>query len=206
VRRLFSSLRVRLLLLVLLAFLPSLILTLHTAAEQRRLAEVQVRQTALRVVRLATSNQDQLVEGARQLLVALAALPSVRGRDVHGCSTFFATLLEQYPLYANLWAATAEDGRVFCSGIPFDGPISVVEAPYFSQTIQARTFMGGEYTREPITGAPVMPFGYPVAAGWEQPMAVVFAGGERAGGSADSGDGVSGARFGWWVGADRCGW
>ncbi|MDX9833139.1 MAG: hypothetical protein RBU35_22915, partial [Anaerolineae bacterium] len=63
-----SSLRVRLLLLVILASVPGLILTVYSAAEQRRSAEEEVMETALRLVRLATSNQDQLVEGARQLL------------------------------------------------------------------------------------------------------------------------------------------
>ncbi len=175
-RRLFASLRVRLLLLVVLAFLPSLILTLYTAAEQRQRAEVEVQQTALRLVRLATSNQNQLVEGARQLLVALGALPAVRNCEARNCTTFFATLLEQYPLYANLWAVDTEEGNVFCSAIPFDGPLNVADDPYYRQTIQARGFTGGEYTREPVSGAAVMPFGYPVPAGWESPLAAVFAG------------------------------
>lgn len=176
VRRFFASLRVRLLLLVILAFLPSLTLTLYSAAEQRARAEVEARQTALRLVRLATSNQDQLAEGARQLLVALAALPTVQSRHQRGCSSFFQTLLQQYPLYANLWAADARTGDIFCSGLPFAGTINISGAPYMRQTIEARGFTGGEYTEEPISGQPVLPFGCPVPVDWEQPLAVVFAG------------------------------
>jgi signal transduction histidine kinase len=173
-----SSLRVRLLLLVILASVPGLILTVYSAAEQRRSAEEEVMETALRLVRLATSNQDQLVEGARQLLVALAALPAVRNQDSRTCNSFLETLLEQYPLYANIWVVDTmeEPGEVFCSGLPFNGQVNVAGAPYLLQTLEARDFTGGEYTQEPIEGTAVLPFGYPVPAGWDQPLAVVFAG------------------------------
>ncbi len=174
----FSSLRVRLLLLVILASVPGLILTVYSAAEQRQNAEQEVMQTALRLVRLATSNQDQLVEGARQLLVALAALPAVRNQDSRTCNSFLETLLEQYPLYANIWVVDTmeEPGEVFCSGLPFSGQVNVAGAPYLLQTLEARDFTGGEYTQEPIEGSAVLPFGYPVPPGWDQPLAVVFAG------------------------------
>lgn len=173
-----SSLRVRLLLLVILASVPGLILTVYSAAEQRRSAEEEVMETALRLVRLATSNQDQLVEGARQLLVALAALPAVRNQDSHTCNSFLETLLEQYPLYANIWVVDTmeEPGEVFCSGLPFSGQVNVAGAPYLLQTLEARDFTGGEYTQEPIEGSAVLPFGYPVPPGWDQPLGVVFAG------------------------------
>ena len=173
-----SSLRVRLLLLVILASVPGLILTVYSAAEQRRSAEEEVMETALRLVRLATSNQDQLVEGARQLLVALAALPSVQNKNSRTCNSFLETLLEQYPLYANIWAVDAlrEPGEVFCSGLPFTGRVNVAGAPYLLQTLEALDFTGGEYTQEPVEGSAVLPFGYPVPPGYDRPLAVVFAG------------------------------
>ena len=100
----FSSLRVRLLLLVLLAVVPALGLILYTASEQRRLAAGEVQEQALRLAWIAATDQGQLTEGARQLLIALAQLPAVRGRDPAACSSLFAELLKQYPRYANLAA------------------------------------------------------------------------------------------------------
>lgn len=177
-RKRFVSLRARLLLLVILASVPGLILTVYSAAEQRRHAEEEVIQTALRLVRLATSNQEQLLEGARQLLVALAALPAVQHQDSRGCNSFLEALLAQYPLYANIWVVDAldEPGEIFCSGIPFTGQVNVATAPYYLQTLQARYFTAGEYAQEPIAGSPVLPFGYPVPPEWDYPLAVVFVG------------------------------
>ncbi len=58
-----SSLRSRLLLLVLLALLPALVLILVTAWEQRQLAATEAQESALRVARAAASNMERLIEG-----------------------------------------------------------------------------------------------------------------------------------------------
>ena len=71
-----SSLRSRLLLLVLLALLPALVLILITAWEQRQLAAVDAQESALRLARVAASNQERLIEGARSLLIVLAQIPA----------------------------------------------------------------------------------------------------------------------------------
>ena len=93
----FSSLRARLLLLVLLAVVPALGLTLYTGLEQRRLAAVEAQEDALRVLNHSTMQQDLLIAGARQLLVTLAHLPQVRKRDSGGCSPIVAELLKEHP-------------------------------------------------------------------------------------------------------------
>jgi hypothetical protein len=54
----FASVRARLLLVVSSATLPAIVLMLYTAWEQRRLASDEVRDNALRLVRLAASNQE----------------------------------------------------------------------------------------------------------------------------------------------------
>lgn len=57
----FSSLRARLLLLVLLAVIPALGLILYTAAEQRRAAAGEAQANALRLARSVSSGQDDLI-------------------------------------------------------------------------------------------------------------------------------------------------
>ena len=74
----FSRLRYRLLLLVVLAVLPVLALIVSTAWEQRRLAADSAREDALRLARLASSNHERLIEGARPLLILLAPPPLLR--------------------------------------------------------------------------------------------------------------------------------
>src|SRR6266508_2994119 len=108
----FSSLRFRLLLLVLLAIIPALGLMLWNAAEQRRAAALEAEASALRLAQIASINQERVIEVARELLSAVAQLPQVRKRDSQGCSSLFANLLKQYRGYANLVAAEP-NGNVF---------------------------------------------------------------------------------------------
>ena len=103
-RSLFSSLRARLILLVVIAVMPVLGLTFYTAVEQRQLATVGVQETALRLARLTSTQQGQMILGARQLLTGLAQLREVRQDNSAICSSFFAVLLKAYPVYSNMGA------------------------------------------------------------------------------------------------------
>ena len=118
-----SGLRARLLLLVALAVGPLVGLVFFNAADQRRIASVQALDNALRLARLIASEQKQIIEGARQLLVSLSQLPPVRGHDSSACNTIFAELLKQYPQYATLGAVDAT-GNPFCSVSGFESVVS----------------------------------------------------------------------------------
>lgn len=86
----FSSLRSRLVLLVLLTTVPALGLMIWNAAEQRRTAALEAGASALRLAQLASNNQERVIEVAGELLSVVAQLPQVRKRDPQGCSALFA--------------------------------------------------------------------------------------------------------------------
>lgn len=71
----FASVRARLISLVFLCLLPALGLTLYTNLEQRRLEMAQARENVLRLTRITAAREERLIEGVRQLLIALARLP-----------------------------------------------------------------------------------------------------------------------------------
>ena len=77
-RELFASLRLRLGFLVALALIPTLVLLLYAAAEQRRHAVRDVQAQALRVAQLISSDQERRIDGTRYLLVALAHVSDLR--------------------------------------------------------------------------------------------------------------------------------
>lgn len=170
----FSPFRVRLLLLVLLAFLPATGLILYTAWEQRRQAALRVQESALWLAAVASSDHQRLVEGARQLLTGLARLPEVRRRESRACSVLFRDLLAQYRVYANLGAIDSR-GEVFCSGLPLSGPLSLADRLYFREAVRTGTFAVGEYQVGRITGPASVNFGQPVLDAEGRVQAVVFA-------------------------------
>ena len=80
-----SNLRVRLVLVVLLAIVPSLGLIYYNARSQRAEAIASARQDVERLARLMAAYNSRVIEGARQLLVTLAQLPDVRDGNSARC-------------------------------------------------------------------------------------------------------------------------
>jgi signal transduction histidine kinase len=169
----FASLRFRLLLLVLLAVIPALGLTLYTNIELRRLAAADVKEEALRLARIAASDQEDTVKDTRQLLFALAQLSEVRSTDPTACSALFE-LLNQYPQYV-LLGVVARDGDLSCSTLPISDPVNLADRSYFQRVLQMRDFAIGDYQNDPISGKATLDLGYPVLDEAGQVQAVLFA-------------------------------
>jgi len=170
-----SSLRVRLLLLVLVALIPARGLGIYMTWEMRQAARTEALQDAMRLARITSTAGERLIEGAHQILTVLARLPEVRRRDGAVCSKLFADLLKPYPHFSNLGAATP-NGHVFCSAVPFEGAANIADRTYFQRAVDRRGFAVGEYRIGQITGKAVINFGYPALDSAGQVEAIVFAG------------------------------
>ena len=170
----FASLRVRLLLLVLVAVLPVLGLMVYTNVELRRLAAADVEREALRLVRIAASDQRDMMKDTRQLLFALAQLPEVRDDNAEACSTLLARLLNQYPQYV-LLGVIAQDGTLLCSTpMPDDWP-DLNGRGSFRHFLDARSFAIGDHGDENLGGETTLDFGYPILLESGRVRAVLFA-------------------------------
>src|SRR3989337_541128 len=169
-----SSLRARLLLLVLLTALPVTLLWGFSALQIRQRALLDAESFVLQVARATLREYDALVEGARQLLPALAAADEVLTHDGESCSLAFAGLLAEYPQYAVLGAIGA-DGLVFCSALPFTPPIDASDRLYFRGAIASGGFAIGEFQIGRVTGIPTVNLGYPAIDETGRVVAVVLA-------------------------------
>lgn len=170
----FASLRVRLLLLVLLAVAPLLALVLYSASEYRQREKTKVLENALQLARLASSQQERFIEEGRHLLVGLAQLPELRRRNAVACSKLFADLLKRFPRYANL-GATDPNGDIFCSAVPLQRPLNINDRPGIKSAIQSRAFTVGTYQIGLIVGKPVLSLNYPVFDAAGRLQVVLFA-------------------------------
>lgn len=173
-RKLFASLRARLILLVLLAVIPALGLILYTGAEQRRLAAENTRADALSLARLLAADHARIIDETRQLLLTLTHLSEVRARDSQACNPIFAGLLDEYPQYTNLGAITI-NGDVFCSANTPTHPINLATRDYFQNAIKNRSFSIGRFQIDEITGLPTIHFGFPVLNSQGEIQSVVYA-------------------------------
>ena len=158
---LFARLRVRLLVLVLLAILPALGLVLFTGLEQREDARRDAEASARRVVKLAAASQKQHLEATRQLLGTLAQLPQVRPGRAEECQALFTNLLQLHPIYANLGALDAE-GKVFASALPARRGLELGDRAYFNLARDTGKFAVGEFQVGRISGVPTLSMAQPL--------------------------------------------
>lgn len=170
----FSSLRVRLLVLVLLAVIPALLLDSYAASERRRLATLEIQSSALRQARLVSTDHLRSFDGARQLLIALARLPEAHGGNLRACNRLFSDLLRLNPQYANLGVVDA-NGYVTCSGIETQEEYNLAADLFFSQATETREFAIGQHRIDPISTKASIYFGYPVLDVQDRIVSIVFA-------------------------------
>lgn len=174
-RNVFSSLRVRLLAIALLAVFPGLGLAVYSNWQlPRRAGSVEIDSAARAIALLAADNLERAVEESRQLLFLLGHLPEVRGSKPTACSALMASLLKQYPNYVN-FGAVKPDGKIWCSGLDLAESVAVVDRPWFERAKRDRTFSIGEYERELAANKAVLTFSYPLLDGKGEVKIILFA-------------------------------
>ncbi|MBV8093095.1 MAG: HAMP domain-containing protein, partial [Acetobacteraceae bacterium] len=157
--RLTPTLLERSLLVALVALLPAFCLSINSELNARANRQRLIGEEALRLVRLVTADQQQIIEGARQSLNALGIIAQAF-REPQACQHAMQELLRADPRYS-LSAITDLDGRVTCSSHPGAVGANVSDRPYFSLALQAAGFAIGEYSIGRITNARVLHFAQP---------------------------------------------
>ncbi|HWI57961.1 MAG TPA: cache domain-containing protein, partial [Bacillota bacterium] len=170
----FARVRVRLMALVLIAVLPALGLIFYTAYEQRRLGIEAASQEVQRLIRLAAQRQNELIEGARQLLVTLSHHQEIIELEPNHCEQLLTELLSIHQVYANFGIALP-DGRVIISAVPLTNEVHIDDRSYFKDAIERRTVAVGDYQIGRITGKPGLNIGCPILDFDGKVQAVIYA-------------------------------
>ena len=168
-----EKLRVRMLLLVLLAVVPALGLILYSGLEARYQEGARAQEQALQLVQRISYDREQAIKETRQLLITLAQLPAVRERDAEACSRILRGISRLHVRYANL-GAIRPDGSVFCSALPSTARPNARDSSWFQQVLRTRDFSVSQFHFGGITGRAVLTMAYPAIGGGEV-AAVVFA-------------------------------
>jgi len=167
----FSGLRLQLLILVLIAVVPTAGLGLYMSFSAEHKAASEVRQQTLDVVRLIATREHEQVTVIRELLSLLATTAAIG--SAMGCDALANNLIAQSPYYANMGAATP-NGDVYCSAVPLRGPVNVADRGWFKGAVAAQGFSAGDYQVGRITHKASQNFGYPIFDGSGKLQGVVY--------------------------------
>lgn len=161
--------------LVLVAAVPSVGLAIYGVLQAEHDAVDGARQELKSVALLAAANQQQVVEGVRQILSAVVSGPSVRRDDLLPlCLDFLRNMVAANPAYGNIGVADMK-GDVRCQGERSNTPFNVADRAYFKNSIETRQFSVGEYVLGRVTGKKLLAFGMPIVNDGGELHGVAFA-------------------------------
>jgi diguanylate cyclase (GGDEF)-like protein len=148
----------RLLSIVLLAAVPIGVLQAVSVHREQQEEQVGISRMAAGIASQVAAEQRRIAEGGRQLLTALAQLPSVRDRSDTQCNLIFRRLKAHFAIYTAIGVADAS-GRVWCSSA--QPGVNLSDRPYFHRAIAARRFTTGGYVLGRVSGRRTLNFSFP---------------------------------------------
>lgn len=168
-----ASLRCRLIVLVLMAVIPLAGLMFFTASAQKQRSVAAIEDHVLTMAELAASEEEQMLEGSRQLLVSLAYAFKEHWFTPSECSPYLLGLLSHFQRYEN-FGAVAIDGTLCCSAVPFKPGFDPRQQPWFRRVVATREFAISDYQPGVHADDPVVMLSYPAADTDGRLLGVVF--------------------------------
>jgi PAS domain S-box-containing protein len=169
--------RKKLLLLLVLIFLPAFGIIVFSGLKLRRDEIAKAQNNAVLLVQSLAAQQEQIATSTKVLLTVLAQSPAVQHLDASGCNQLFQELQDRFPLYSAVLAVATPDGNMFAASKPFaSGTINLSDRKHFKDAIRTLDFSVGEYMKGKITGIQTLNYTFPVLAANKKLIAIVIAG------------------------------
>jgi len=172
-KRVFKSLRSRLIALILAAMLPMLAIVWFIGMQMYHHAVDDVYLETKTLVQGISLQQEKHINAARQLLFALSASPSISERRPGFCSVFNEVLAQQ-PIFANA-GMTDVEGNAICMGAPKTHEGNFSDKLWFRQIRQGREeIVVGDYHLGVLIKEPVVIVAVPVKGRNGEHLAYLF--------------------------------
>ncbi|HWV55597.1 sensor histidine kinase [Pseudorhodoplanes sp.] len=143
------SLRYRLAILMLVALVPPLAITAYNTLRWQYFLERDSREEVLAAARLVAAELAQIVEGSRQLMIAMGRHPAVPD-NVAECVSYFKAVIAGLAIYREA-AVIDENGKFICSTIEIPPTLDVRDRLYFDGPIKTGELTIGTLVQGRVT-------------------------------------------------------
>jgi signal transduction histidine kinase len=154
------SLLSRLCVLLAVTLLPATLIQIYDEFELHLLRQIEIQNQALTLAKLVGEEQQQMVQGIRELLVAMAELPSIKAKDTEACNAYLITIGSRFPAFTT-FLVTDLNGVSFCDTNSDHRPINIAGRKYFATALKTGAFTVGEFSAGLSTGRRVIQFVLP---------------------------------------------
>ncbi|HSL41621.1 MAG TPA: ATP-binding protein [Desulforhopalus sp.] len=170
---LFGSIRASLMLLVVMAVLPTLGIMLFTGRELHQTLIRSAEQSALRQVQAMALHHERIVDQARLLLTTIAEAGEIRQLNSLASQALLKDIQSREAAYSAL-ALTDIDGRIVVA-VPSGSFADVGRRPFFQRALAEMQFSMGSYHYRPDEQQVVLDFAQPVTDPTGRPLGVLLA-------------------------------
>jgi signal transduction histidine kinase len=164
------GLRAALIVLVLIAIAPVFAIVAQASIAEQETRLERARAELASMVDLAAAHQEQLIDGARQVLAAIAYSPAVYGDDRTACAAYMQRLQTQYPLAYGTFGVLDASGNLTCRSGPPAATVNSSDRLFFRTAVATGRFAVGEQIVSRANGRPILAFGLPVYRGPDQQL------------------------------------
>jgi PAS domain S-box-containing protein len=170
------SLRSKLLLLLLLIFLPAFGIIVVSGLKQRRQEIAKAQEQALLLAQSLAAQQDQIAAATKVLLSTLAHAPAVRHLDASASNRLFTEIQHGLPFSYALVGAVTPAGELLAASKPFTANNKhLSDRKYVRDVVRTLDFSVGEYIFGRISRVESLNYSFPVFDDQHKLVAIVFA-------------------------------
>jgi hypothetical protein len=138
------SVRVRLMILAIIAIVPLLLERIHNEDFERNERIQAAYKQALDVARQGAAEQNQVIVSARAILQVVASARATFDASNDECNRFLATIAKPAPWIKTLSVANLQ-GRIICSSAPDPIGLDISERPHFFKAVASGDFVLSDY-------------------------------------------------------------
>jgi signal transduction histidine kinase len=168
------SLKTRLYLLVLAAFIPVAVMVFYLAQEYKTIEKDAILQRAMALARAVATEENQQLESTRDLLTALSAASLDSRNRQERLSVLFSDLLRQSAAYVD-FGVIGPDGRLLAGADPSLIGRDFSDRSWFSACLERKKLTIGQYHGEHVHDAPVLYVALPAIGSRREIASVAFA-------------------------------
>jgi len=172
---LFSSIRVKLIILLLFIIIPAIAITFYLGMIQREKARNSVSHDTIMIAKSIGDIQNSVIKKGKDILFTLSQIPHFKDHDSDYSSKILRDLLEKSPEFT-AFSAYRMDGKIFASSAPSIPPLDITDRPYFKEIIRSHKFTVSDFLIGRVTGKPTLILAHPVLDSEKRMRAILVAG------------------------------
>lgn len=159
----FTSLRSRLILLIILTSIPGIFLLLQKGLEQRNRAMRAAGEEVQHLGQIASNTDEVMVEMVKGFLLTVAHTPSIQAKNMDDCKGIFTHLFNEHYNYFSSFYIADLNKNILCTPPESADTPDFEGCDHYKNITQANDFVISGYHICKMTGKSVISIGYPVS-------------------------------------------